>query len=102
MPAFSFICHAGVSRSTAATALILAQAQPQLDARAVLAEVARIRSKAWPNLRMIELGDALLHRDGSLIAAAHERYAVVGAKMPGVVRFMAEAGRMREIERFTK
>jgi predicted protein tyrosine phosphatase len=41
-------CHAGVSRSTAATTLLLAQASPEIDAAAIMAEVARRREKAWP------------------------------------------------------
>jgi predicted protein tyrosine phosphatase len=41
-------CHAGISRSTAAMALILAQARPELSAATILSEVLSIRSKAWP------------------------------------------------------
>ena len=89
-------CHAGVSRSTAATILLLAQAQPTVRATEIVAEVARIRGKAWPNLRIIELGDALLNRKGALIGAAHARYAEVGRRAPGIVSYMNEAGRMRE------
>src|SRR3954454_9292699 len=57
-------CHAGISRSSAAVALILAQGLPSLSARQILQDVIRIRPKAWPNLRIIELGDALLSRNG--------------------------------------
>src|SRR5690606_20241971 len=49
-------CHAGVSRSTAAMTLLLAQARPECSAAEVLLEVARIRPIAWPNLRIVELG----------------------------------------------
>ena len=45
-------CHAGISRSTASMSLLLAQAQPQLPAADVLAQVLQIRDKAWPNLRI--------------------------------------------------
>jgi predicted protein tyrosine phosphatase len=65
-------CHAGVSRSTASLSLILAQALPACPAKAIFAEVLRIRPIAWPNLRIIELGDLLLQRDGTLTAALHE------------------------------
>jgi predicted protein tyrosine phosphatase len=64
-------CHAGVSRSTASMALILAQALPACPAPAIFAEVLRIRPIAWPNLRIVELGDTLLGRDGTLTAALH-------------------------------
>ena len=43
-------CHAGISRSTAAMTLLLAEAQPELRAADVLAQVLHIRDKAWPNL----------------------------------------------------
>jgi hypothetical protein len=43
--------------------LILAQARPDLSADSILSEVLRIRSRAWPNLPIIELGDALLGRN---------------------------------------
>src|ERR1700686_1651017 len=44
-------CHAGVSRSTAAAALILAQAHPERAGREALEAVAQLRPRAWPNLR---------------------------------------------------
>src|SRR6202158_2519430 len=60
-------CHAGVSRSTAAAALILAQAYPDRPASEVLDAVAQLRPRAWPNLRILEFGDALLGRNGEII-----------------------------------
>src|SRR5690242_5587119 len=42
-------CRAGVSRSTAAAALILMQAHPEWPASAALDAVAAIRPRAWPN-----------------------------------------------------
>src|SRR5262249_12305458 len=62
--------HAGVSRSTAAAALILAQAHPERPARDALEAVAQMRPRAWPNLRILEFGDALLGRRGEIVAAA--------------------------------
>jgi predicted protein tyrosine phosphatase len=44
-------CHAGFSRSPAAFAVLLAQAQPS-PAEAIAAEVLRVRPSAWPNLRI--------------------------------------------------
>jgi predicted protein tyrosine phosphatase len=67
-------CHMGISRSTAAVALILAQARPDLSGDEILAEVLRVRSRAWPNLRIIELGDALLGRNGAIVAAVQRVY----------------------------
>ncbi len=90
-------CHAGISRSTAAMALILAQAMPDHPAAAVLALVHGIREKAWPNLRLIEMGDALLQRGGTLVAATHTLHALQIARRPQLVELMARAGRGREL-----
>ena len=59
-------CHAGVSRSTAAAAILLAQRNPGKEAEA-FRHVARIRPGAWPNRRMVEIADRLMHREGRLI-----------------------------------
>ena len=63
-------CHAGVSRSTASAALILAQARPDRPAREALEAVAQLRPRAWPNLRILEFGDELLSRNGEIVSAA--------------------------------
>src|SRR3974390_2699369 len=62
-------CHAGISRSTASMTLLLAQAQPDLPASDVLAQVLHIRNKAWPNLRILEIGERLLRREGEFSSA---------------------------------
>ncbi len=90
-------CHMGISRSTAAMTLLLAQARPDRPAAEALAEVVRIRAKTWPNLRMIEIGDRLLGRRGELVKAAHVRYREMAARQPEVARFMVENGRAREV-----
>jgi predicted protein tyrosine phosphatase len=90
-------CHAGVSRSTAAMALILAQAQPEAAADAVFAEVVRIRPQAWPNLRIIELGDAMLRREGALIAAARGLYRARLSARPELAEPLRQGGRGREV-----
>jgi predicted protein tyrosine phosphatase len=91
-------CHAGVSRSTAAMTMILAQAQPDRPASEIMAAVARIRPKAWPNLRMIEFADELLDRDGELIAAVKARHRAYAAQRPEIIQFMIDNGRIREVE----
>lgn len=90
-------CHMGVSRSTAAMALILAQARPDRPALEALAEVRRIRPRIWPNLRIIELGDALLGRKGELVEAAIARYRHVVERRPEIGEMMIEMGRGREV-----
>lgn len=91
-------CHMGISRSTAAMALILAQARPDRPAHEAFAEVRRIRPRLWPNLHVIELGDALLGRNGELVAAAIARYRHVIGRRPDVGEMMTAMGRGREVE----
>ena len=90
-------CHAGVSRSTAAAALILAQAYPERPARDALDAVAQMRPRAWPNLRILEFGDALLGRDGEIIAAASAIYRRVLDREPFMQEAMIGGGRGREV-----
>jgi predicted protein tyrosine phosphatase len=90
-------CHMGISRSTASMALILAQARPDRPAAEALAEVRRIRDRIWPNLRVIELGDELLGRGGTMVEAAIARYRHVVERKPEVGRMMADMGRGREV-----
>ena len=90
-------CHAGVSRSTASAALILAQAHPDRPAVEVLDAVAQMRPRAWPNLRILELGDALLGRHGEIIAAAGAIYRRVLDREPQFQEAMIDNGRAREV-----
>ena len=91
-------CHAGVSRSTAAMTLILAQARSDLAGDEILAEVLRIRRLAWPNLRIIELGDALLGRNGAIVSAVSRLYREQLRVQPQLDRDRRENGRAREVE----
>jgi predicted protein tyrosine phosphatase len=90
-------CHAGLSRSTAAAALLIAQAQPRLSGAEVLGRVINIRPMAWPSLLMMEIGDELLGRGGELVRAAHARYDDLIRKHPQIIERMVAAGRAREI-----
>jgi len=90
-------CHAGVSRSTAAMTLILAQALPEASAIRIFGEVLRIRPQAWPNLRILEFGDAMLDRRGELIAAAADVYQMQLDNRPHLLEQMRSGGRGREI-----
>lgn len=90
-------CHAGVSRSTAAMFLLLAQARPDRPAEEALAELRRIRPIAWPNLRLVEYGDALLARGGELVAALHAHYREALLRDPSIGPVMLAAGRGREV-----
>lgn len=90
-------CHAGISRSTAAMALILAEAQPDLPAEDLMQGLLAMREKAWPNLRMLEMGDAMLGRGGTLPKAAVALYRHQLQLRPHLVEVMRGFGRGREV-----
>lgn len=91
-------CHMGISRSTAAATLLLAEAAPEAPPELIIAEVARIRPKAWPNLRMIEFGDQLLGRNGAIVRAVKARHRMMAANLPQVAEYMRSCGRARELD----
>ncbi|MCW2248721.1 putative protein tyrosine phosphatase [Azospirillum fermentarium] len=93
-------CHMGISRSTAALTMLLAQARPDRPADEAVAAVAAIRDKTWPNLRMIEYADAALGRKGALIDAVRRRHRAVGLARPDIVTYMRENHRAREVDWF--
>jgi predicted protein tyrosine phosphatase len=90
-------CHAGVSRSTAAATLILAQAYPDRPAADALEAVVRLRPHAWPNLRILEFGDELLGRNGEIVAAAAAVYRRFIDRDPLWRAAMIDGGRAREV-----
>jgi len=91
-------CHMGVSRSTAAMAMILAQMNPGLDEDSVFAEILGRRPQAWPNYLMIAHADDALNRGGRLLAAAGRVYATRLEREPSLRETMRRLGRDREIE----
>jgi predicted protein tyrosine phosphatase len=91
-------CHAGVSRSTASMALILAQGLPEAGPDRVFGEILRIRPQAWPNLRILEMGDALLGRGGALAEAARGVYRRQLEARPHLAEEFRRHGRGREVD----
>ena len=73
------------------------QANPEWPASAALDAVAAIRPRAWPNLLILEFGDALLGRNGEIVAAASAIYRGVLARDSEFVLQMIDAGRDREV-----
>jgi predicted protein tyrosine phosphatase len=90
-------CHMGISRSTAAMSLVLAEARPDRTAAEIFAEVARIRPKAWPNLRLLELGEASLGRRGEFVGAVGTLYRAQLTRRPELRQVMLNYGRGREV-----
>ena len=91
-------CHMGISRSTAAALLLLAEAMPDRPAKEMMAEIANVRSKAWPNLLMIEIGDRMLGLKGDLVRAVRDRHRQMARALPQVADYMRESGRARELD----
>jgi predicted protein tyrosine phosphatase len=90
-------CYAGISRSSASMYLMLAQALPNRVPAELLAEVTRIRPQIWPNLRIVELGDAALGRNGALVEPLAGHYARRLKGEPSLNDVMRRLGRAREI-----
>lgn len=91
-------CHMGISRSTAAMALLLAKALPDAPASDIMAHILSIRDKAWPNLRILEFGEEQLGRKGELTSAAGAIYRLQIERRPEIKDFFVKVGRGREIE----
>ena len=91
-------CHAGISRSSASMALLIAQAVPGRPAAAIFADILAIRPQIWPNLRIIEMGDAMLGRNGSLIEAVAGIYRHQIGLNPELAREFRIGGRGREVD----
>jgi len=89
-------CHMGISRSTAAAIILLADHGG--DADAAVERVTAIRPAAWPNLRMIELADRLLKLDARLIRAVRRHHARALVRRPELRDVFIAHGRAREVE----
>jgi predicted protein tyrosine phosphatase len=91
-------CHAGISRSTAAMLMLLAQALPRQGEGSLVDRLLEIRPQAWPNLRMVKFADEHLGRDGRLIAALGGLYARRLNTQPELAEAMRLGARGREVE----
>jgi predicted protein tyrosine phosphatase len=89
-------CHAGVSRSTATAALLLAQEDPTRPVETIFAEIAAQRPRAWPNLLLLEYGERALRRPGALVPAAAAQYRRVLDANPQFGDYIKNNGRGRE------
>jgi len=89
-------CHAGVSRSTAAAALLMAQHNPGREIDAFLS-LLELRPQAWPNTRMVEIADRLLERGGALNQGlAAYRRALLKVR-PHLAAMIMDVGRGHEL-----
>lgn len=91
-------CTMGVSRSTAAMAILLAQQEPTTDEETIFARLLRVRRRAWPNLRMIEIADPLMGRKGRLLRGLGKLYGHQIVHRPDIAETIARYNRQRELD----
>ena len=90
-------CHAGISRSTAAMATLLARHTPVGDEEGIFERIRAIRPIAWPNSRMIGFADDILGRSGRLSAALLEHYKWQKPRRPEFMEELKRNGRGAEV-----
>src|SRR5262249_1769564 len=91
-------CHMGISRSTAAMAVLMAQSDPDESERRIFAQLLSLRPQAWPNSLMVEFADTLMGRQGRMMSALANLYAQQLVKRPETEHFMRTHGRSREVD----
>lgn len=84
-------CYAGVSRSTAASAILMAQANPGREEQAFMA-LLDIRPRAWPNSHMVALADTMLGRRGALRAGLDAYYRMAMRRYDGLADYIRSIG----------
>jgi predicted protein tyrosine phosphatase len=90
-------CHAGISRSTAAMATLLARHMRVGEEDGIFARIREIRPIAWPNSRMIAFADDILGRGGRLSAALREHYRFQAPSRPEFMDELRRNGRGVEV-----
>jgi predicted protein tyrosine phosphatase len=90
-------CHAGISRSSASMAILLAEARPRIPEDEIFAHIREIRPQAWPNSRMISMADDLLGRAGRLFDALKRHYGVQMRAREDLAQMIERVGRKKEV-----
>ena len=91
-------CHMGISRSTAAMLMVMAQAFPKDREDSLVDRLTEIRPQAWPNSRMIAFADERLGRNGRLMAAVTTIYGRRLTRHPDLGEVMVKLDRAREVD----
>jgi predicted protein tyrosine phosphatase len=89
-------CHAGISRSTASAAVLMAQFNPGREIEAFLA-LLDMRPHAWPNTRVVELADRLLARQGALLEGLDAYRRALLERKPQLRQVIVNIGRGHEL-----
>ncbi len=91
-------CHMGMSRSTAAMAALIAQAEPRTDADTIFERVFAIRQRSWPNSLMVRMADDALGRGGSLVMGMRRLYGRQLVNFPTYGQSLRTIGRGVEVD----
>ena len=91
-------CHMGMSRSTAALATMLAQAEPEADAETIFAHLHGVRGRSWPNSLMIGMADEALGRGGTMVLAMRRLYGRQLVNFPHLGESLRAIGRGAEVD----
>jgi len=89
-------CHAGISRSTAAAAVLMAQHNPGRETEAFLS-LLEMRPHAWPNTRIVELADRILARRGALLDGLVAYRRALLERKPQLRQIIINIGRGHEL-----
>ena len=89
-------CHAGISRSQAAAAILMCQHAPGREEEAFL-RLLSLRKHGWPNTRMIEFADKLLKRDGALLRGLQAYRLALLKEKPHLSDVIRNIGRGHEL-----
>ena len=93
-------CHAGVSRSTAAAAILMLDQNPGLEDQ-VFREIDSLRPRNWPNSMMVRLADDLLNCQGKFVAELRNHHARVAERNPDLAELIRLHGRAHEVPEAT-
>jgi predicted protein tyrosine phosphatase len=91
-------CQMGISRSTAAMAIIMAAWFPKASGEEIFAGLLQIRPQAWPNSRLITLADDRLSRHGALSGALPRLYARQLSAYPEIREDIYRHNRLQELD----
>ncbi|HMN73605.1 MAG TPA: protein-tyrosine-phosphatase [Rhodoblastus sp.] len=91
-------CHMGMSRSTAAMGMLIAQDEPDLSGDEVFARVYDIRKRSWPNSLMVRMADDALGRGGDLFEAMRRLYGRQLVNFPTYAQSLRAIGRGAEVD----
>ena len=89
-------CHAGVSRSTAAAAILMLDHNPGLEDK-VFQEISHLRSRNWPNSRMVQIADDVLGCRGRFVAELKKHHAQTAVHNPELAELIRLHGRAHEV-----